>query len=172
MRYFKKELIANKINLPNGKALEYTHVVNQTGVVVIDPAAQPDLLKALESIKGRMGVSEISEAQFEEFKKKLPTPERAAPEQTMRVFQMAKDPFANQARQPAPTITYPTPAPMAQPPQRPVEPAMVPVPVVPVEALSSAAPAKGPDESPSQRAEGHTPRKGKPSAAKAQRAKQ
>lgn len=92
MRYFKKELVQNRITLKNGKTLEYTHVVDRTGLIETEDA---DLISQLVKIAGTRGISEISHTEMHEFKKKLPSPTRASGSQGPKLFKPNADPYAS-----------------------------------------------------------------------------
>lgn len=72
MRYFKKELVSNRLALPNGRQVGFEPIQNtDTGVLATEDAGLiTELEKAIAARRG--GVSEVKLAIFEELKKNPP----------------------------------------------------------------------------------------------------
>lgn len=68
-KFYKKELISNKLSLPNGRAVKFDQIGDSdSGVLATtDPGLIAELDKAAAA--GRGGVIEITEEQFTELKK-------------------------------------------------------------------------------------------------------
>ena len=132
MRYYKKELCHKPFLLANGKFLTFTSVFDQTGLIATDDEA---LIAQLSQAVGSAGLSEITEAKFEEYKKKLPSPMRETPSAKPRLFAPPADPFAGkeplkpEPPKMAPTITFAKPV-TEQASVQPVAEASPAVPVV------------------------------------------
>lgn len=71
-KFYKKELVSNRLSLPNGKAVQFETVADtDTGVLATtDPFLSSELDKAAAA--GRGGVIAITKEQFEELKKNPP----------------------------------------------------------------------------------------------------
>ena len=67
MRYFRKELPNRTLFRPDGSAVSVRILDKEVGVIVTDDAA---LIEWLDTIVGTQGVSAISEADFDDLKKK------------------------------------------------------------------------------------------------------
>lgn len=71
MKYYKKELLSNRLALPNGKGVQFEPVGTDTGVIATeDPGLSAELDKAAAA--GRGGVVEITEQIYQELKKNPP----------------------------------------------------------------------------------------------------
>src|SRR5688572_26446787 len=72
MKFYKKELISNRLALPNGKGVKFEQVGgSETGVIATqDEGLIAELNKAATA--GRGGVIEITEQQYQELKKNPP----------------------------------------------------------------------------------------------------
>lgn len=72
MKYYKKELLSNRLALPNGKGVQFVQVGNSdTGVMATEDAG---LISELDkaAAAGRGGVVEIDEQAYQELKKNPP----------------------------------------------------------------------------------------------------
>jgi hypothetical protein len=71
MNYFKKELISNALRLPNGKAVRFERVGDDTGLLATEDEG---LIEELKKVMARKvgGVTEIALEEFEEIKKNPP----------------------------------------------------------------------------------------------------
>ncbi len=72
LKFYKKELISNRLALPNGRAVKFDQVGDSdTGTLATaDSGLIGELEKAVAA--GRGGVTEITEAQFQDLKKNPP----------------------------------------------------------------------------------------------------
>lgn len=72
MKFYKKELVSNKLGLPGGRAVRFEVIgVSDTGILATeDPGLIAELDKAAASHRG--GVVELTEAQYQELKKNPP----------------------------------------------------------------------------------------------------
>jgi hypothetical protein len=71
MQYFKKELVSNALRLPNGKAVRFEKVGDDTGLLATEDEG---LIEELKKVMARKvgGVTEIAVEEFEEIKKNPP----------------------------------------------------------------------------------------------------
>lgn len=71
-KFYKKELISNRLSLPNGRAVAFEQIGGtDSGVLrTIDPGLSAELDKAVAARRG--GVTAITEEQYQELKKNLP----------------------------------------------------------------------------------------------------
>lgn len=69
IRYYKKELVSNRLSLPNGKAVQFEQIGGtDSGVLATtDQGLTSELDKAVAARRG--GVIEINESQYQELKK-------------------------------------------------------------------------------------------------------
>lgn len=81
MLYIKKELIQNRLQDSNGNYIQWDHEVDDTGVLAIDDSQESKRALAGEMNKraGRLGLVVITQAEYDEFKKKPHTPIRTKP---------------------------------------------------------------------------------------------
>lgn len=71
MKFYKKELLSNRLALPSGKGVQFEPVGTDTGVIATeDPGLTAELDKAASA--GRGGVIEITDQQYQELKKNPP----------------------------------------------------------------------------------------------------
>jgi hypothetical protein len=89
-KYFFKSLIFNPIHLSSGKQVSWTRVGNRDGVVETTDATLIAPLTKL-STEGRLGVKEITKAEYDDLKKNgaMPLPD---PYPTMRLSAMTPEP--------------------------------------------------------------------------------
>lgn len=96
MPRYKKELASKPLLLGNGKSLHFDHVVDDIGILALDETKDAALIAELNEVVGSAGVSVISEAAYEELKKKEPLPARATQSRGIRLFAPPKDPWGGQ----------------------------------------------------------------------------
>lgn len=72
VKFYKKELVSNRLSLPNGRAVKFDQIgETDTGVLATtDTGLSAELDKAVAAKRG--GVVEITEQQFQELKKNPP----------------------------------------------------------------------------------------------------
>lgn len=79
IRYFKKILPQNKVELSSGKHFLFPAYPSGLGLLAVDSEKRPDLVRAFDLLisKQRAGIAEITAAEFESEKKKGPAKQPA-----------------------------------------------------------------------------------------------
>ncbi len=78
MLYIKKELIQNPLKDSKGNPIQWDHTVDDTGVLAIDDSQESKraLAGELNARAGKLGLVVITQAEYDEFKKKPHLPIR------------------------------------------------------------------------------------------------
>ena len=93
LRYFKKEMFQNPVYLKSGRTLQFAFTIDNTGVVEVDDEKESAFAEEMKKVSGKFGISEITEAQYADLKKKQPSPQRSERSKQLRIFEPNRDPF-------------------------------------------------------------------------------
>lgn len=98
-RFFKKELLKNRLQYADGSVVPFEAAAEDRGVIVLDEKNQDDAKRIVElkSICGTRGVSEITEEAYEEIKKKQPSTRVSGLSKGPRLHEINRDPFRQQS---------------------------------------------------------------------------
>lgn len=80
IRYFKKIYPQNPVTLSNGTGFTFPATASGIGLLAVDTAKRPDLIRDFDVLIAKQvgGISEITQAEYEDEKKKTPSPQQPA----------------------------------------------------------------------------------------------